>query len=122
MIETILGFLGGTAGQWLLGIAGFAGIGAVLDYLMKKFITQGKLDAVHDFFAYWIAAPGDWLGLALNAAGTKLPYVGKVWNKSIEPWVVLFVQTLFSGILDGFKGLLDNFIKALQSDNPSTKD
>ncbi len=114
-------FITGTAGRWILGIAGFSGFGMALDYLMKKFVTQGRLNAIHDFFAYWIAAPGDWLGLALNSAGTKLPLVGKMWNKTLEPWVIIFIETLFGGILDGFKGLVDNIIKALQSDNPSTK-
>ena len=120
-METILTFLSGTAGQWLLGIAGFSGIGLALDYLMKKFMTQGRLAAIHDFLAYWIAAPGEWLGLAINAGGQKLPIVGKAWNKTIEPWVIIFLRTLFGGILAGFTGLLNNIIKALQSDNPSTK-
>ena len=120
-MDAIMTFLGGTAGSWLLGLLGFAGLGALLDYLLKKYVTEGKLDAIHDFIAYWIAAPGDWLGLAINAGGEKLPFIGKAWNKTIEPWVIIVLRTVFGGIVDGFRGLLSNIIKALQSDNPSTR-
>jgi len=122
MLESIMTFLGGTAGQWLLGIAGFAGLGALLDYLLKKFISQGKLDAIHDFLEYWIAWPGEKIGEAMNAAGEKLPIVGKAWNKTIEPWVIVLLQAVFGGIVDGVRGLLSNIVKALLSDNPSTRD
>ena len=121
MFESILAFLSSKVGLWLLGIIGVGSVSAILDKLMKKFVTNDLLKKVHDFFAYYIALPGDWLGLALNSAGTKLPILGKMWNKTIEPWVIILLDTIVGGVLDGVAELLRRVIKALQSDNPSTK-
>ena len=105
-----------------MGIAGIASISALVGRFLNKRVTQGRLDSIHDFIAYWIAFPGDLIGLALNSAGTQLPLIGKAWNKTFEPLVIIVLRTIGSGIIDGVKGLIDNIIKALQSDNPSTKD
>jgi len=120
-MEAIIAFLSSKAGIWLLGAIGVGSIGALMDKMMKKFITDQRLNAVREFLAYYIAMPGDWIGEAFTSAGTKLPVLGKIWNKTIEPWVIIFLETVLAGILDGLAELVRRLIKAMQSDSPSTK-
>ena len=107
--------------MWLLGTVGVLSISALLDRLLKRYITDQRLKAVHDGLVAFIAAPGKWLGLALNKAGTQLPVLGKLWNKTVEPWVIIFLSTVGAGLVDGIAELIRRIIKALQSDNPSVK-
>lgn len=120
-MESILAFLGSKSGLWLLGILGVGSVGAIMDKALKKFVTTGRLEAVREFIAYWIAWPGEKIGDAFTGAGTKLPFIGRMWNKTIEPWVIIFLETVVAGVLDGVAELFRRLIKAMQSDNPSTR-
>lgn len=120
-METILAFLTSKAGLWMLGILGVGSVSMILDKLLRKYITDARLATVHDGIVAFIAAPGGWLGLAFSKAGTQLPVLGKMWNKSLEPWVIVFLETVGTGVTDGIAELFRRIMKAMQSDNPSTR-
>ncbi len=90
-------------------IAGAGVLGLVLNFILKKFVTQGRLDdlgsAIEDG-GYYV---GKWATLGLS----HWPYTKPVWNNIIEPYVVMFVKTL--------NQFVTGIVKGLQSDNPSTK-
>ena len=121
-METLLAFFGGTAGSWILGLAGFASVGAILDWLLKKYITEDVLDSIRDWLPSVVDDIGTGFGEWLNAAGNAAPVVGKFWNKTIEPWVIIFLRTIVMSVATAVVVFVDHVIIALQSDNPSTKE
>jgi hypothetical protein len=118
-MDAILTFLSGSVGAWAMGIVGAVSIGTLLDKLLKKYIKQSWLDKIRDGIRDIIASPGKAIGLAIDAGGKTLPVVGKFWNKTIEPWVIIFLETIGRGITSGFNLLVTRIVRALQSDNPS---
>lgn len=120
-MESIIAFFGGTLGSWFLGMAGFASLTAVLNYFLKKYVTDNRLDTVKEAIASTIAWPGAKIGLFITSAGTKAPIIGKAWNKTFEPWVIVIVRVIGGGIAEGFNRLFDRIVTFMQSDNPSTK-
>ena len=121
MMESNIAFFGTKAGLWLLGAIGVGSAGALLDKMFKRYVTDARMKSIREFIAYWIARPGDWIGDLFTKTGTKLPFIGKMWNKTFEPWVIIFLETIALGLVDGFRDLFRRIIKAMQSDNPSTK-
>ena len=121
-METLLAFFGGTAGSWLLGILGFAGINVLADKFLSGYVTDEWLESVREWIANFIQKPGEWIGLAITKAGTSAPFVGKIWNKTVEPFVIIILRTIVGGIVEGLMRLIERIITFMQSDNPSTKE
>ena len=106
MLEILTGFL---ANRGIL-LAGIGIGGAVLNFILKRYMTQGALESIGKKFESF----GYGLGVVATAGLTKWPYTSKFWNAIIEPYVILIVAQVAR--------FIDGIVKGLQSDNPSLKD
>lgn len=121
-METLIAFFSGTAGSWLLGILGFASLNILADKVLANYITEDFLESIREWIANAIQKPGEWIGLAITSAGNRTPIIGKIWNKTVEPFVIIILRTIIGGIIEGLNRLIEQIITFMQSDNPSTKD
>lgn len=106
MFEIITGFL---AAKGLM-IAGVGVIGVALNFLLKRFMTVGRMD----WIGKQIESFGYGIGVIITAGLSKWPYTSKFWNVIIEPYIVLIVLQM--------KNLFVGLAKGLESDNPSLKE
>lgn len=106
MIEIITAYVASKG----LAIAGVGIIGLILNFLLKRFVTEGALAAVGDY----LEKGGYYVGKVCTLGLSHWRYTKPVWNNVIEPYVVLFVEKLARIII--------GLVKGLQSDNPSTKE
>jgi hypothetical protein len=85
-------------------------IGLILNFLLKKFVTEVNItkwgDAVKVFFKG--------LGIACTLGLSKIPYVKSVWNSILEPYIVIGLRMLILNMVAGF-------IEGLETDNESFK-
>ena len=98
MIETLIPIVG----PWVIGIVGAALGGSVLNWVLGKIPTE-KIKIVFGKIMYG-------LGVTVTLGLAKWKYSAKVWNKTIEPWVIVFLESLIS------YGLSE-FVRGLRSDN-----
>ena len=82
--------------------------GLILNFILKKFLTQEKMEQwgliVHGFFRK--------LGIICTVGLTK--WLKGIWNKIIEPYVIILLQLIIGNAVAGF-------IEGLQTDNDSYK-
>lgn len=92
-------------------ILGVAGIGGILGLLLKKFITKERVLKLKSN----VEAFGQGIGQTITISLAKWKYTKGIWNKVIEPYVIVFLKVFIKGFLDGI-------IKGLLSDKPSYKE
>jgi len=105
----------------LLGIAGVAGIGGLLSWLLNKYVDKDafgkRLDAWMLANAGYVEAVPMGLGKTVTANIAKWPFVGAAWNKVIEPYLILFVDLLLKLAVWFVMTVINGFKKGLMSDN-----
>jgi len=93
----------------LVAIIGVAGGAAVLGLILGKLIPKEK----------WVGwgdkaeSSGAWVGKIITDGAAQLPYIGKIWNKVLEPYLILLVNNVLVRFVLGIVGR-----KGLLSDNP----
>lgn len=109
-MELILAFLGKHLGL-IITLFGFAGVGGLLNWILKRFITEKFLDKIGE----GIEKVGFGLGVLATVGLSKFKYTKGIWNKVIEPYVVILLKLVA-------KKLIGGLVKGLESDNPSLID
>jgi uncharacterized membrane protein YfcA len=98
MIEMLTAKLGSQALAY--GSAGLAGL--VVAYILKK-IPNNTIKAKFGVFMYG-------LGVTCTLGLSKFKYTKKLWNKTIEPWVIDAIDNIaVTGI--------QKFVEGMKSDN-----
>ena len=105
MIEVITGFFAAKGAI----LAGAGVIGLVLNFILKKFITERQLAAAGD----WFESAGYYVGKICTAGLSHWTYTKPIWNNIVEPYVIAIVMQL--------NRVVTGIVKGLQSDNPSVK-
>tara|TARA_R100001244_G_scaffold78767_2_gene62156 strand:+ start:503 stop:772 length:270 start_codon:yes stop_codon:yes gene_type:complete len=87
--------------DWITMSLGLGGGSAAL-WILKK-IPNDKICAI-------VEGTFEKLGILVTAGLTKWSFTAKIWNKTIEPYVIDLVDNVVGGALRGL-------IKGLKSDN-----
>ena len=87
--------------DWITMSLGLSGGSAAL-WILKK-IPNEKICAI-------VEGTFEKLGILVTAGLTKWSFTAKIWNKTIEPYVIDLVDNVVGGALRGL-------IKGLKSDN-----
>lgn len=95
----------------LYAAIGVAGIGGLLNLILKKFITKNLLEKLES----GVEKIGFGLGRSVTLGLAKWKWTKPVWNKIIEPYVITIIRIILLQLLVGLT-------RGLQSDNPSVKD
>ncbi len=93
-------------------ILGITGATALLGIIFKKVLPKEK-------FIGWgdnAEKHGAFIGKLVTDAAAQVPYIGKVWNKVIEPYLILLMDNVIIRWVMGFVGR-----KGLLSDNPTDR-
>lgn len=101
----------GAAATWVAGALGIGGIGAILAAIMKKWLSQERLDIWGDAVEKCFYG----LGVVITLGASKIKYLKNIWNVFIEPFVIIVFELL---ITRAAHGLTDG----LESDQPSLKE
>ena len=109
-MSAILGFLVNNS-TVVLSIFGIAGFGGLLNIILKKFITKKTLN----WLGNGVGACGFGLGVFFTVGLSKWRYTKAVWNKIIEPYVIVFLELIVQKFFGGL-------IRGLESDNQSLND
>jgi len=91
--------------------AGIGVIGLILNFILKKFVTNERIEKWGNAIRMFFKA----VGILCTAGLSKIPYLKNIWNPIIEPYVVILLKMVFKNMVDGF-------INGLESDNKSLKD
>ena len=99
-------------------LLGVGGLGVWLDWILKRYLTNAKLDI-------WVAKAGNvvelfgyGIGVSVTLGASKIKGLSKLWNATLEPWVLLLIDKLWTVVTYFPEGLK----RGLLSDNPSLKD
>ena len=99
-------------------ILGAGGVGVWLDWVLKRYLTEARLDKWVADARYVVETFFYGIGVAITGGMSKLERFKKLWNSTLEPWAILIFDkawTIVEGIPVGLK-------RGLLSDNPSFKD
>lgn len=107
MFESILAWIMNN----IFAIIGVAGIGGLLGIILKKYVTGKAVDKI-GALCY---EAGYYIGRIVTLGLATWKYTKPVWNKIIEPYVILLLKSTL-------KELLCGLVKGLESDNPSLAD
>lgn len=97
--------------NWLYAVLGIGGIGAILNIILKKLITNELLGK----WGKGIKILFKGLGITCTIGLSKIPYLKGLWNNVFEPYVIILLKLVFQNSISGF-------IEGLESDNKSLKD
>lgn len=92
-------------------ILGVAGIGGLLGIMLKKYVSNDFIIGAGKK-ARWA---GKALGVLVTGGLSKWKYTKPVWNKIIEPYVIVIFKTIALNFQIGV-------IEGLESDNASLSD
>jgi len=86
-------------------------VGLILNFFLKKFITNENIEK----WGAGIKAFFKGLGIACTLGLSKIPYIKNIWNSILEPYVVIGLRMAILNMISGF-------IEGLETDNASLKD
>ena len=86
--------------EWL-GLVGGIGSGGIVLWILKKVPNETICKYVEGIFSK--------LGAAMTLGMSKWKPTAKIWNKTIEPWLIDLIDNVFGSVVRGL-------IKGLKSD------
>ena len=104
---------------FILGIAGFSGVGAILNWVLKKYVTQKKFEVWGDKFEKFMFNLFYRIFKIVTLGLSAWKWTSKIWNPIIEPYVILLFKFVFKR---GVNGSVNGTVAGLESDNPSLAD
>jgi len=97
--------------DFLYAIIGVTGLGALLNIILKKLVTNELKDKIANVIKMFFKG----LGVGCTLGLSKLPILKGLWNSVFEPYIIIFLRILVSNAIDGFT-------EGLETDNRSLKD
>ena len=85
-------------------------VGILLNWILKRWVTQEALDKVGTTIYSFFKG----IGVAVTLGLSKLPYLKVLWNNTLEPYVILALRTVLQNMLAGI-------VAGMETDNKSTK-
>ena len=104
---------------FILGIAGFSGVGAILNWLLKKYVTQKKFALWGEKFEKFTFNLFYRLFRIATLGLSAWKWTAKVWNPILEPYIIIFFKLVLKR---GINGSINGSVAGLESDNPSLAD
>lgn len=127
MFEYMIEFLTSTLVAKSVMVAGVGIVGGLLSWLLKKYIRK---DTLNERLDEWLdKTVGPWVDIVFGGPGrlfTKAavnwPVIGPIWNKVIEPLLIILINLPAKVILFVVDRARKAFVNGLLSDNPNFRD
>ena len=107
----------------LLSIVGVSGIGALINVLIKKFLTEDLWDKWRKKLYGWIEnivrPVFKGFGVAITLGLSKWKYTKKLWNSILEPVVITLLDFIVGGLIAILKAIAGGLKDGLTTDNDS---
>lgn len=105
-----MGALFASIPTWAIGLVGAGAVGTLLNLLLKRFVTEARLNRWGGNSQDFGFAIGRIVTLGLSSWGPT----SRIWNSTLEPIFLVLVEKMAGRFLIGFG-------KGAQSDNASVK-
>ncbi|MBC8549766.1 MAG: hypothetical protein H8D23_08945 [Candidatus Brocadiales bacterium] len=109
--------------NWLVGLFGIGGVGALVNIALKKLFTQERKDSWQQGLkdlADKLGGAGYALGVASSLGLSKIPMLSKIWNATFEPLVIIIGDMLIENFLIRLLSeFWSKFVEGMKSDNAS---
>ena len=123
MLSTIISWITENIVPLLPLIIGAGGAGAILNVLLKKFLTEKVWEQWRKNLYYWIekiVRPFfHGVGVLITIGLSKWKYTKKIWNVSLEPVVFTILDFIAGGLIAIVKAIAGGLKDGMTTDNDS---